>query len=130
MWYFSLNSSIRAGVFTKRSILPIVSLWNVEWLAEEVSRGYNGGSECETYVRWNTDWSSCLWRIVGLSFLRRCDGCLNMNALKLQVLIRNKKVTSEGFYSWDERRKRHNPAQILKIRSGPLDLYSTIGCLD
>ena len=55
-----------------------------------------------------------------------------MNALKLQALIRNeknknKKITSEGFYSGDERRKRHNPAQILKMRSGPLDLYSTIG---
>ena len=35
MWYFSLNNSIRAGVFTKRSNLPIVSLWNEEWLAEE-----------------------------------------------------------------------------------------------
>ena len=41
-----------------------------------------------------------------------------------------KKIMSEGFYSGDERRKRHNPAQILKMRSGPLDLYSTIGCLE
>ena len=69
MWYFSLNNSIRAGVSTKRSNLPIVSLWNVEWLAEEVSRGYSGGSECETYVRLSTDWSSCLWKIAKLSFL-------------------------------------------------------------
>ena len=35
MWYFSLNNSIKAGVLTKRSNLPIVSLWNVEWLAED-----------------------------------------------------------------------------------------------
>ena len=43
---------------------------------------------------------------------------------------KKQKVTSEGFYNWDERRKRHNPAQILKMRSGPLDLYSTVGCLE
>ena len=91
MWYFSLNSSIRAGVLTKRSNLPIVSLWNVEWLAEEVSRGDSRSSECETYVKLSTDWSSCLWKIVKLSLLRRYDECVDTNALKLQTLIRNGK---------------------------------------
>ena len=43
---------------------------------------------------------------------------------------KKQKVTSEGFYSWDERRKRHNPAQILKMRSRPLNLYSTVGYLE
>ena len=50
MWYFSLNNSIKAEVFTKRSNLPIVSLWSVEWLAEEVSREGRGSSKNETYV--------------------------------------------------------------------------------
>ena len=27
MWYFSLDNSIKAGVFTKRANLPILSLW-------------------------------------------------------------------------------------------------------
>ena len=27
MWYFSLNNSIKARVFTKRSNLPIPNLW-------------------------------------------------------------------------------------------------------
>ena len=27
MWYFSLNNSIKDGVFTKRSNLPIMGLW-------------------------------------------------------------------------------------------------------
>ena len=27
MWYFSLNNSIKAGVFTRRSNLPILNLW-------------------------------------------------------------------------------------------------------
>ena len=36
MWYFSLNDSIKAGVFTRRSNLPIVSLRSEEWLAEKV----------------------------------------------------------------------------------------------
>ena len=43
---------------------------------------------------------------------------------------KKQKVTSEGFYNGDGRKKRRNPAQILKMRSGPLDLYSTIGCLE
>ena len=43
---------------------------------------------------------------------------------------KKQKVTSEGFYNGDGRKKRRNPAQILKIRSRPLDLYSTIGCLE
>ena len=53
--YFSLNNSIRAGVCTKRSNLPIVSLWSVEWLAEEVSREDSRSSKCETYVGLGTD---------------------------------------------------------------------------
>ena len=43
---------------------------------------------------------------------------------------KKQKVTSEGFYNGDGKRKRYNPAQILKMRSGPLDLYSAVGCLD
>ena len=43
---------------------------------------------------------------------------------------KKQKVTSEGFYNGDGKRKRHNSAQILKMRSGPLDLYSTVGYLD
>ena len=50
MWYFSLNNSIKAGVFTRRSNLPIFSLRGVEWLVEEVSREGRGSSKNETYV--------------------------------------------------------------------------------
>ena len=49
-WYFSLNSSIKAGVFTKRSNLPILSLWKREWRAEEVIQGDKGSCENKTYV--------------------------------------------------------------------------------
>ena len=50
MWYFSLNNSIKAEIFTRRSNLPIFSLRSVEWLAEEVSREDRGSSKSETYV--------------------------------------------------------------------------------
>ena len=50
MRYFSLNNSIKAGVFTKRSNLPILSLWMREWRAEEVIRGDKGSLENETYI--------------------------------------------------------------------------------
>ena len=39
------------------------------------------------------------------------------------------KVTPGGFYSGEWERKNHNPAQILKVRSEPLDSYFTVGCL-
>ena len=50
MWYFSLNDSIKAGVFTKRLNLPFFSLRMRERLAEEVSREDRGRLENETYV--------------------------------------------------------------------------------
>ena len=50
MWYFSLNDSIKARVFTRRSNLPIFSLRMREWLAKEVSREDRGSLENETYV--------------------------------------------------------------------------------
>ena len=50
MWYFSLNNSIKAGVFTKHSNLPILSLQMRERRAEEVIRGDKGSLENETYV--------------------------------------------------------------------------------
>ena len=50
MGYFSLNDSIKAGVFTKRSNLPILSLRMRERRTEEVSRGDKGSLENETYV--------------------------------------------------------------------------------
>ena len=50
MWYFSLNDSIKAEVFTRRSNLPILSLRMRERIAEEVSRGDKGNLENETYV--------------------------------------------------------------------------------
>ena len=50
MWYFSLNDSIKAGVFTKHSNLPILSLRMRKQRAEEVSRGDKGSLENETYV--------------------------------------------------------------------------------
>ena len=50
MWYFSLNNSIKAGVFTKRSNLPILSLQMREQRAEEVIRGGKGNLENKTYV--------------------------------------------------------------------------------
>ena len=50
MWYFSLNNSIKAGVFTKRSNLPILSLRMRERKAKEVIRGDKGCLENETYV--------------------------------------------------------------------------------
>ena len=40
------------------------------------------------------------------------------------------KVTLGGFYSGEwERKKNHNPAQMLRLRSEPLDSYFTVGCL-
>ena len=42
---------------------------------------------------------------------------------------KKQKVTPGGFYSGDGKRKNHNLAQILKLRSGPLDSYFTVGCL-
>ena len=42
---------------------------------------------------------------------------------------KKQKVTPGGFYSGDGKRKNHNPAQILKLRSGPLDSYFAVGCL-
>ena len=50
MWYFSLNNSIKAGVFTKRSNLPILSLRMRERRAEEVIRGDKGSLKNKTYV--------------------------------------------------------------------------------
>ena len=50
MWYFFLNDSIKAGVFTRRSNLPIFSLRMRERLAEEVSREDRGRLENKTYV--------------------------------------------------------------------------------
>ena len=50
MWYFSLNNSIKAGVFTKRSNLPILSLRMRERRAEEIIRGDKGSLENKTYV--------------------------------------------------------------------------------
>ena len=50
MWYFSLNNSIKAGVFTKCSNLPILSLRMRERRAEEVIRGDKGSLENKTYV--------------------------------------------------------------------------------
>ena len=50
MWYFSLNNSIKARVFTKRSNLSILSLRMGERRAEEVIRGDEGSLENETYV--------------------------------------------------------------------------------
>ena len=50
IWYFFLNNSIKAGVFTKRSNLPILSLRMRELIAKEVIRGDKGSLENETYV--------------------------------------------------------------------------------
>ena len=50
MWYFSLNDSIKTGVFTRCSNLLIFSLRMRERLAEEVSREDRGSLENETYV--------------------------------------------------------------------------------
>ena len=50
IWYFSLNNSIKAEVFTKRSNLPILSLRMRERRAEEVIRGDKGSLENKTYV--------------------------------------------------------------------------------
>ena len=50
MWYFSLNNSIKAGVFTKRSNLPILSLRMRDRRAEEVIRRDKGSLENKTYV--------------------------------------------------------------------------------
>ena len=50
MWYFSLNNSIKAGVFTKRSNLPILSLRIREQRAEEVIQGDKGSLGNKTYI--------------------------------------------------------------------------------
>ena len=55
MWYFSLNNFIKAGVFTKCSNLPILSLRMRERRAEEVIRGDKGSLESETYVDYDAN---------------------------------------------------------------------------
>ena len=50
MWYFSLNNSIKSGVFTKRLNLPILNLQMRERRAEEVIRGDEWSLENKTYV--------------------------------------------------------------------------------
>ena len=55
MWYFSLNNSIKAEVFTKRSNLPILSRRMKERRAEEVIRGVKGSLESETYVDYDAN---------------------------------------------------------------------------
>ena len=50
MWYFSLNNSINARVFTKYLNLPILSLQMRERRAKEVIRGDKGSLENRTYV--------------------------------------------------------------------------------
>ena len=50
VWYFSLNNSIKARVFTKHLNLPILSLRMREWGAKEVIRGDKWSLENETYV--------------------------------------------------------------------------------
>lgn len=50
MCYFSLNNSIKAEVFAKRSNLPILSLRMRERRVEEVIRGDKGSLENKTYV--------------------------------------------------------------------------------
>ena len=50
IWYFTLNTFINSGVFTKRSNLPILSRRMKERRAEEVIRGVKGSLESETYV--------------------------------------------------------------------------------
>ena len=50
MWYFSLNNSIRVGVFTKRSNLPILSLRMRERRAEEVIQGDKEVLKNRTYL--------------------------------------------------------------------------------
>ena len=48
---------------------------------------------------------------------------------KIASSDKKQKVTPGGFYSGEWERKNHNPAQILKLRSEPLDSYFTVGCL-
>ena len=55
VWYFSLNNSIKAGVFTKRSNLLILSLRMREQRAKEVIRGDKGSLENETYVDYDAN---------------------------------------------------------------------------
>ena len=42
MWYFSLNNSIKAGFFTKRSNLTILSLRMREWEPRRLFEEING----------------------------------------------------------------------------------------
>ena len=42
---------------------------------------------------------------------------------------KKRKVTPGSFYSGVGKRENHNPAQILKLRSEPLDSHFTVGCL-
>ena len=55
MWYFSLNNSIKAGVFTKRSNLPILSLRMREQRVKEVIRGDKGSLENKTYIDYDAN---------------------------------------------------------------------------
>ena len=120
MWYFSLNNSIKAGVFTRRSNLPIFSLWSVEWLAEEVSREDRRSSKSETYAGQDTDWSSCLWRIFEVSLVK-VWWMLIRTLWNCKLWWREKIMMLGSFYSRNEKWRGRNPAQILKVRSEPLD---------
>ena len=116
MWYFSLNDSIKAGVFTRRSNLPIVSLRSEEWLAEKVVEVRRAKL---TWGRVRIDLPVSGGSLKSLS----CEGVVNAEIRTLwncNLWWEVKRVTSEGFYSWSEKR-RHNPAQILKVRPEPLD---------
>ena len=55
MWYFSLNNYIKAGVFTKRSNLPILSLRMREQRVKEVIRGDKGSLENKTYIDYDAN---------------------------------------------------------------------------
>ena len=55
MWYFSLNNPIQAGVFTKRSNLPILSLRMREQRVKEVIRGDKGSLENKTYIDYDAN---------------------------------------------------------------------------
>ena len=128
MWYFSLNNSINSGVFTKRSNLPILSLWMKERRAEEVIRGVKGSLESETYVDYDANWSSYLSRIFGVFFLWRYDEQYDeIRGLKVWVLWnyklwwKKKEMAFRSLYSRNWIRGGRYLAQILERRSGSLD---------
>ena len=127
MWYFSLNNSIKAGVFTKRSNLPILSLRMREQRVKEVIRGDKGSLEKKTYIDYDANWSSYLSWIFGVFFVKIWWTVWWVRRVEVWVLWnyelwwKKKEMAFRSLYRRNWKWGGRYPAQILKKKFGPLD---------